>query len=68
MEAMSADGDMLMIGQFGVKFCSACFGKVHVVSKNNDDEQFTWASAAGGSFTVPKDTEMVREARRSFAA
>lgn len=53
MEALQAGADVSKAGQFVVDFYSACF--VAVVTKQDGDGLYTWASSAGASCIVKAD-------------
>lgn len=59
IDQVAKTGDVSLIGQFGVGFYSVYLVSdyVEVVTKNNEDKQYIWESAADGNFAISEDTE-----------
>jgi len=57
LESLTTTKDLQLIGQFGVGFYSSYLvaNRVVVVSKNNNDTQYSWISLGDGTFTIQPD-------------
>ena len=61
LQAAKESADLNMIGQFGVGFYSAFLvaDKLEVLTKNNDDDEYLWASAGGSKFAITKSHQPI---------
>eukprot|EP00803_Ostreobium_quekettii_P005394 evm.model.scf_1379.4 EVM.evm.TU.scf_1379.4 scf_1379:28935-34995(-) len=59
LEKIQKNGELNLIGQFGVGFYSVFLvaDYVEVITKHNDDKQYIWESRADGAFAISEDSE-----------